>query len=87
MVAGAFLQQDDLLAALAEPEEQRQQRDTDIEPRAEVLHLHHGHASQHAQQEAKRQHHHVDDDDVLEPEAVGKVLRQVDEQDDACPER
>jgi hypothetical protein len=37
MLAGAAFEQDDLLAALAKAQEERQQRDADVEPGAEVL--------------------------------------------------
>ena len=84
LLASAF-HEHDLLAPFAKAQKKRQQCDADIEPRAEILHLHDDHPGHHPQEKAQGEHHDVDDDYVLEPEAIGHILSQVDQQHYANP--
>ena len=65
-VAGsAVCEQDQLVAALAEREEQREQQDQDQQPVAD-RHVDGDRAARRAQHEADRDHQDVDDDDMLQ---------------------
>ena len=83
MADGVALEQGEFVAALADEDEQRAQRDGQVEPGREVAGVGDDDAGGDAQHEAGRADEDVHQDDVLEPEAVGNLDHQVGQGDDA----
>src|SRR5690606_10034858 len=85
VVAGVIAQQHQLMAALAQRQEEGQEAAEDVEPGREALDSDDGDTGGDAQDKSCRHNGDVHKDDVLQPEGVGDLQDEVDQQNQAEP--